>query len=243
MQAPETQPCPTCGRPVAVGRRCLFCQKLGDLKPAPQAEAPPPAPVPVMRVAPLDDRPPVLRIPLWAAGLGLVAIVAALAWLFRVTTYDGEELCVVNTSEHADLSVHVDGKRRAEHLPRMLTEDATKAVVFTLDPGKHHVEARDPAGAVVEEVDVEVVKFSHGYLFAPGRRKDACFGVLWTEYGEGDGGPPEVMVPLSGSGHFWKMSDLVYYWFRPNPVTATAGKKETRATRRAVRLIRCTEGG
>ncbi len=168
-----------------------------------------------------------LHIPGWVALAFLAASVIAIAFWYRGIGRDKVPLGVVNTGSEAPLEIRLDGKPIGR-APRMIGEDPRAAVMATLRPGKHAVEARDSRGAVVARETFAVDSGTHGFLWAPLPDRAARFFIQTTSYGQG---VPEYTTELDRDRPLKTLPAYVSYWFRTTPaaVSVPKGWQSTRA--------------
>ncbi len=170
------------------------------------------------------------------------ALVAAVGAVYAVTTLYSRyaknriDLWVVNTTGTSGMSLVLDGKVVIENIPSTPVESPSSARRVVITSGAHTLEARESNGNLVDTTSIDVPEDSHGFLFAPKRSSETCFGIERTEYGSGS---DQRIVPLDPKKPIWEMTSDMDGWFTANPATFSVPAGGGTVVRRSARLMPC----
>lgn len=168
--------------------------------------------------------------PWTAAGPVLGLVLAPFAWWLT------HPLVRVVDAGETPLVLFADGHALGRVEPTQ-SESPAAGVELRLPVGRRRLIARNPAGRVVADAEVEVQPGAE-HLYAPAS-PDTCFWLETTGYGRTRPAGDE-RVPLAGDTRFWVLPLSVDTWFSANPPDG-ADSRSTGGVLTALRQARCDE--
>lgn len=175
----------------------------------------------------------------WLARIIVVALLIGAGWGYWTVREWWESsrsrLWVVNTSG-STLDVTLDGQPLAIDLPSSIEERSQNRAEVVIQVGRHTLEARDDAGALVASLTFDVKKKAKGFIFSPRHDPAVCFVMVTEGYGTWDGDSTEVLSLTDG---LVEVPNLVTNWFQANPESVTVDKGTQGTFERALRQQSC----
>ena len=178
--------------------------------------------------------------PLWVSGGWQTWRRVVLAILVVVgLVYASGKSClhIVNNSGAGAVTIFVDGEAVEKDVPYTAGEDSSKTRSATIPAGKHKVEAKDASGKVLDTQTMDFDGFFATYLFAPAHSPKTCFVLQTDAYGASRVANP--FTQLDPTRSLWKVTKSVDTWWRDNPDSVNLKKKQSGATKTAMRQITC----